>query len=137
MFLNYFNNDFVDLQYGKAQKIVNMTMKGSEISGFNAVYGGGIYVGRGATLTLIDGIIKNNTATYGGAVYVADGGKFIMDGGTISNNTTEKYGCIFVEVGGTIELNGGVVIEPIHAVPWSKCCATVIDKFGVCWWISI
>lgn len=33
--------------------------------------------------------------------------------------------------------NGGVVIEPIHEVPWSKCCATVIDKFGVCWWISI
>lgn len=32
---------------------------------------------------------------------------------------------------------GGVVIEPIHEVPWSSCCATVIDKFGVCWWISI
>lgn len=24
--------------------------------------------------------------------------------------------------------NGGVVINPIHEVPWSKCCATVIDK---------
>ena len=33
--------------------------------------------------------------------------------------------------------NGGVVIQPIHEVPWSKCCATVIDKFGVCWWIAI
>ncbi len=32
---------------------------------------------------------------------------------------------------------GGVVIHPIHALPWSACCATVIDKFGVCWWISI
>jgi len=32
---------------------------------------------------------------------------------------------------------GGVVIEDIHEVPWSKCCATVIDKYGVCWWISI
>lgn len=32
---------------------------------------------------------------------------------------------------------GGVVLEPIHAVPWSKCCATVIDRYGVCWWISI
>ncbi|MGN1368507.1 MAG: hypothetical protein ACI4WX_06550, partial [Aristaeellaceae bacterium] len=31
----------------------------------------------------------------------------------------------------------GVVIEPIHELPWSKCCATIIDKFGVCWWISI
>lgn len=32
---------------------------------------------------------------------------------------------------------GGAVIEGIHALPWSKCCATVIDKYGVCWWISI
>lgn len=27
---------------------------------------------------------------------------------------------------------GGVVINPIRGVPWSKCCATVIDKYGVC-----
>ena len=33
--------------------------------------------------------------------------------------------------------NGGVIINPIQEVPWSKCCATVIDKFGVCWWIAI
>jgi len=32
---------------------------------------------------------------------------------------------------------GGVVLEPIHELPWSSCCATVIDRFGVCWWISI
>ena len=32
---------------------------------------------------------------------------------------------------------GGAVIAPIHALPWSSCCATVIDKYGVCWWISI
>ena len=24
--------------------------------------------------------------------------------------------------------NGGVIINPIQEVPWSKCCATVIDK---------
>lgn len=33
--------------------------------------------------------------------------------------------------------DGGVVIEPIHEVPWNKYCATVIDKYGVCWWIAI
>ena len=33
--------------------------------------------------------------------------------------------------------DGGVVLEPIHRLPWSNCCATVIDRFGVCWWISI
>ena len=32
---------------------------------------------------------------------------------------------------------GGVVIDEIHELPWSKCCATVIDKYGVCWWIGI
>lgn len=33
--------------------------------------------------------------------------------------------------------DGGVVIEPIHELPWSKYNATIIDKYGVCWWISI
>lgn len=33
--------------------------------------------------------------------------------------------------------DGGVVLEAIHELPWSECCATVIDKYGVCWWIAI
>ena len=33
--------------------------------------------------------------------------------------------------------DGGVVVEPLHEAPWSKYCATVIDKYGVCWWIAI
>ena len=33
--------------------------------------------------------------------------------------------------------DGGVVLEPIHDLPWSKYCATVIDRYGVCWWVSI
>ena len=33
--------------------------------------------------------------------------------------------------------DGGEVLEGIHVLPWSSCCATVIDKYGVCWWISI
>lgn len=33
--------------------------------------------------------------------------------------------------------DGGAVIHPIGQLPWSKCCATVIDKYGVCWWIAI
>lgn len=32
---------------------------------------------------------------------------------------------------------GGLVLEEIHELPWSKCCATVIDKYGVCWWLGI
>lgn len=33
--------------------------------------------------------------------------------------------------------DGGVAIEEIHEAPWNKCCATVIDKYGVCWWLAI
>ena len=33
--------------------------------------------------------------------------------------------------------DGGVVIEAIHALPWNKYCATVMDRYGVCWWIGI
>lgn len=33
--------------------------------------------------------------------------------------------------------NGGTIIYSIREVPWCKCCSTVIDKFGVCWWIGI
>ena len=33
--------------------------------------------------------------------------------------------------------DGGVVLQPIHELPWSKYCATVIDRYGVCWWVSI
>ena len=33
--------------------------------------------------------------------------------------------------------NGGVVVHPIQEVPWNPCCATVIDRFGICWWIAM
>ena len=33
--------------------------------------------------------------------------------------------------------DGGVVLHPIGALPWNEYNATVIDKYGVCWWIAI
>lgn len=33
--------------------------------------------------------------------------------------------------------DGGVVLHPIGALPWNPCNATVIDRYGVCWWIAI
>ena len=33
--------------------------------------------------------------------------------------------------------DGGVVLEGIHELPWNKYCATVIDRYGVCWWLAI
>ena len=32
---------------------------------------------------------------------------------------------------------GGIVKEPIGELPWSPCCASVIDKFGITWFISV
>ena len=33
--------------------------------------------------------------------------------------------------------DGGVVLQPLGALPWNAFNATVIDKYGVCWWIAI
>lgn len=33
--------------------------------------------------------------------------------------------------------DGGVVLSPIQELPWNRYNATVIDKYGVCWWIAI
>lgn len=32
---------------------------------------------------------------------------------------------------------GGIVKEQLGSVPWSPYCASVIDKYGVTWWISV
>ena len=37
----------------------------------------------------------------------------------------------------TMLRDGGVVLQPMGALPWNPCNATVIDKYGVCWWIAI
>lgn len=33
--------------------------------------------------------------------------------------------------------HGGRVLSPIAALPWSPCCAAVIDKYGVWWYIYL
>ena len=34
--------------------------------------------------------------------------------------------------------DGGIVKDPFGTVvSWSPCCASVIDKYGISWWISI
>ena len=32
---------------------------------------------------------------------------------------------------------GGTVIDPVGSCDWSKCCANVIDKYGVFWWLAV
>lgn len=56
---------------------------------------------------------------------------------TMTFNAFELGSADAVENALNVLRKGGVVVEQIHELPWSKCCATVIDKYGVCWWISI
>lgn len=32
---------------------------------------------------------------------------------------------------------GGTVIHLLGPCPWNECCADVIDKFGVFWWLGL
>lgn len=56
---------------------------------------------------------------------------------TMTFNAFELGSEVAVENALNVLSEGGVVLEGIHELPWSKCCATVIDKYGVCWWVSI
>ncbi len=33
--------------------------------------------------------------------------------------------------------DGGVVLLPVSKLPWSDCCANVVDRFGVFWYLSV
>lgn len=33
--------------------------------------------------------------------------------------------------------SGGNVLLPIGSLPWSSCCAEVVDKYGVYWYITV
>ncbi len=56
---------------------------------------------------------------------------------TMTFNAFELGSTEAVENALNVLSEGGEVVDKIHELPWSKCCATVIDKYGVCWWISI
>lgn len=32
---------------------------------------------------------------------------------------------------------GGTVMMPVGSLPWSTCCAEVVDKFGVYWYLTV
>ena len=36
-----------------------------------------------------------------------------------------------------ILVEGGNILLPLGELPWSKCCANVIDRFGIFWYIYI
>ena len=56
---------------------------------------------------------------------------------TMTFNAFELGSEVAVQRAFDVLREGGVVLEGIHALPWSHCCATVIDRYGVCWWLGI
>ena len=56
---------------------------------------------------------------------------------TMTFNAFELGSVEAVKIAFDVLGEGGVVIEEIHEVPWNSCCATIIDRYGVCWWIAV
>lgn len=87
---------------------------GGVITGGNAAYGGGVYVGSGGSMTMNGGTIKKCSAECGGGVAAADG-SFTMTGGTIANctATTSNYtyggGGVYFASSATFTMNGGTI----------------------------
>ena len=87
---------------------------GGVITGGNADYGGGVYVGSGGSMTMNGGTIKKCSAECGGGVAAADG-SFTMTGGTIANctATTSNYtyggGGVYFASSATFTMNGGTI----------------------------
>ncbi|MNU06556.1 hypothetical protein D3C72_2517900 [compost metagenome] len=34
-------------------------------------------------------------------------------------------------------VEGGIILLPLGPLPWSACCANVVDRFGVFWYIYV
>ncbi|NLD46081.1 MAG: VOC family protein [Clostridiaceae bacterium] len=55
---------------------------------------------------------------------------------------TMSYGIYFdnedeVKKAYSMLAEGGKVLFPLGSLPWSSCCADVVDKYGVYWYITV
>lgn len=81
--------------------------------------GGGVYVGRGSTMTMNGGTIKDCSASDGGGIYAA--GAVVLNGGTISGckavGSYRSGGGIYIDSSGSMTMGGGS-IESCTASNW-------------------
>ncbi len=84
--------------------------------------------------------------TYVHAVLEKDGEEVFSVANLLHDFDAEKqimgFGAYFdneAEVREAFDLlsEGGIVKAPVGSLPWSPCCASVIDRFGITWWISV
>ena len=90
------------------------TMNGGTISDNTANCGGGVFVGDGTFIldggTITGNHSTTNTTKNGGGVYVSRNCTFTMISGTISNNNAEKDGGgVYVNNVGTFSMTGGTI----------------------------
>ena len=87
-------------------------MNGGKISNNQASqYGGGVYLEmRNASFTLKNGEISENTAVKGAGVYLGRYVSFTMEGGSVSNNTSSHSGGgVFASVSSKFNMSGGEI----------------------------
>lgn len=81
----------------------------------NTLYGGGIFVCRGARFIMLGGTICGNTAKFGGGISIGVGNNnantsFTMSGGVIEGNTAESQGGgVFCGAMGEMTITNGVI----------------------------
>ena len=92
------------------------TISGNEAiaNGVDTGLGGAIYACEFARFVMNDGVIINNFATSGGAIYLGSGATVSLLGGTVGKsgqgNTATNGGALYVhEAAGGINLNGGAI----------------------------
>ena len=77
--------------------------KGGCVTGGKATDGGGIYVAKGAGLTLESGSISGNQANRGGGICAADGASVTVNGGEICDNSAKSGGGLFLRCEASIQ----------------------------------
>ena len=82
---------------------------GQIIGGKNTEKGGGIYVSKGAILSLEDVKISGNEAKCGGGIYLDEDSSVTMKNASIVENTAETTGGGIASMGGQITFAGGAV----------------------------
>ena len=120
------NNVRLHGRHGNVESLIRVlnngafTMEGGEISGNEAVGGGGVYIASGGIFTKRGGEISGNRAMGGGGVAVA--GTFTMENGLIRNNVaygsgggvTVRSGGIFTKWNGEISGNSAARGGGVH-----------------------
>ena len=109
------------------------TSGAGEITGGNAEYGGGIYIGEYGKVEMNGGKISNNQASqYGGGVYLEmRNASFTLKNGEISENTAVKGAGVYLDRYVSFTMEGGSVSNNTSSHSGGGVFASVSSKFNM------